>query len=69
MLMLYAQKRPTVDPVSKAHGLEGKLDIALFYEQDCGKPAAIWPWFQSNCPRKGQKKVTLNCFRWNLVWV
>lgn len=68
LINLYARKEPTKDSASIFLGLGQKKDTVLYRDPECTIVAARWPWHYSNCPRRGQKRVTLNCFRWNLVW-
>lgn len=69
LLTLYAKKEPTTDSVSVAFGLKKKLDTVIYKDRACTETYARWPWHYSSCPRRGQKRVTLNCWRWNLEWV
>lgn len=68
LLTLFARKEPTTDPVSIQYGQGHKLDTVLYRDASCTILAARWPWYASNCPRRNQKRVTFNCFRWNLSW-
>jgi hypothetical protein len=34
-----------------------------------GVPSARWPWHQADKPRKGCRRVVLNCFTWRAVWL
>lgn len=69
MITLYAKKEPTIDPVSFTHGLKLRNDTVVYKDQACTRAAGRWPWYQSLCPRRGQKTAVLNCFRWKLEWV
>lgn len=68
LLALYARKEPTTDAIAIKHGLKGKNDAVLYRDRECTKFVARWPWYFSNCPRHGQKRVMVNCWRWDLVW-
>lgn len=67
-LTLFAKKQPTTDSVSQQLGLAEKQDTVIYRDRNCTKVAARWPWYLSNCPRRSQKTVMLNCYRWNLAW-
>lgn len=69
MLTLYARKEPTRDTVSIAHGLARRQDTVLYRDAACTDRAAVFGWYQSSCPRRGQRRVTFNCWNWNLQWV
>jgi|LNAP01.1.fsa_nt_gb hypothetical protein len=68
LINLYARKEPTKDAVSICRGLGKKMDTVLYRDPECSIVAARWPWYYSRCPRRGQKRVIFNCFKWNLVW-
>lgn len=68
MITLYAKKQPTTDSVSIEHGLKHKNDTVVYRNPECTEQVARWPWHYSKCPRRGQKKVTLNCFQYLLAW-
>ena len=69
LLTLYARKVPTVDSVAIQHGLKHKQDTVMYRDPECKTAAVRWPWYLSNCPRKGSKKVTFNCFPWKIEWL
>lgn len=68
LLALYARKEPTTDPIALAHGLEAKKDVVLYRDLAGTQFVARWSWYLSRRPRRGQKRVTLNCWRWELLW-
>lgn len=69
LLTLYARKEPTQDTVSILHGIANRKDTVLYRDAACTDRAAVFGWFLSSCPRRGQKFVTFNCWRWKLQWV
>lgn len=69
LITLYARKEPTTDPVSLAHGLGHRKDTILYEDSACTRPKARFAWFLSQSPRRGQRRVTVNCWAWNLQWV
>lgn len=69
LLTLFARKERTTDAVSVKHGLGHRLDTVLYEDSECTRRKARFGWFQQSCPRRGQTRVTLNCWRWALVWV
>jgi hypothetical protein len=69
LLTLYARKEPTTDPESIKYGFAGRFDVALYRDPECTTRAGRFNWFASNRPRHNSKCVTLNCYRFNPVWV
>lgn len=69
LLTLFVKKEPTTDSVAIQYGVKGKQDAVIYSDRECTKLAARWPWHYSNCPRRGQKRVMLNCCQWNMVWL
>ena len=69
MITLFARKEPTVDKDSVVRGEGGKKDTVIYRDKECTQLVARWPWYYSNCPRRNQRVVTINCYRWSLSWV
>lgn len=69
LITLYARKEPTTDAISVNNGLRGKKDTVIYADTEGKNLVVRWPWHQSNCPRQNQKRITLNCWRWNLSWL
>lgn len=69
LITLYARKEPTTDALSVSHGLRDRKDTVIYKDKECTNLVARWPWYQSSCPRRNQKRITLNCWPWNLSWV
>ena len=70
LLTLYAKKTPTKDTLTTTTlGWKGKLDTTLFSDPACKVAKMVIPWHYSATPRRNQKTVMYNCWRWNLVWV
>lgn len=68
-LSLFARREPTTDAISLAHGRGNMKDVVLYRTPEATEPVARFGWFQNGCPTRRFKKVTLNCFRYNLVWL
>lgn len=68
LLTLFAKKEPTVDVISTHYGQARKQDTVLYRDARCADVVARWPWQYSTCPRRGQRRVVLNCYRWDLSW-
>lgn len=68
LLTLFARKEPTTDPVSLRWGPKGKKDTVVYQDEACTQFVARYHWYQSSCPRRGQKRTTLNCWDWALTW-
>ena len=69
LITLYARKEATTDTVALTHGQSHRKDTVLYEDAACTKPKARFTWFSSNSPRRGQSRVTVNCWPWNLQWV
>ncbi len=69
LITLYARKEPTTDPILKSHGEDKRQDTVIYADRACTQLKARFSWLFSGMPRRGQKLVTLNCFRWHLEWV
>lgn len=68
LLPLFARKEPTTDVFALAAGLK-KKDTVYYSDAGATKLVARKPWHQSGHPRRNSKKVTLNCYSWQLNWV
>ena len=72
MITVFARKEPTQDSVAKSYCSVkelSKLSDVVFYRDDgLTKPFARWMW-SNKPPRRGTKKVTLNCWNWHVQWV
>lgn len=68
LLSVFAKKEKTIDPIDIGHGMGHRLDTVIYHDPECTKLFARWPWHYSGLPRRSSKKVTLNCWTWNLVW-
>lgn len=77
MLRLYAKQVPAEIPPeyknlnltdSERRGLERKRDTLIANDPDFTDVRVRWPWYKPNRP-VSRKRVTLNCYEWELVWV
>lgn len=48
---------------------EENNDIQIYKDQKGKIPFARFPYYYSNKPKKNQKKITLNCFTYDLEWI
>lgn len=69
LITVYARKEPTTDSVSIAHGQGDRLDTVIYQDRTCTQRKARFGWFQSSNPRRGQKTVTINRWRWAVEWL
>ena len=69
LITLYARKEPTTDAIALSAGVRGRQDAVLYRDRECTQLAVRWPWHYSSCPRRGQRRVMLNCYRWQLEWL
>jgi hypothetical protein len=69
LITLFARKELTQESLSISHGLRQKMDTVIYRDKACKEVFVRWPWHLSNCPDRRFKRVTLNCYRWQLQWV
>lgn len=69
LLTLYARREPTRCTLLQQHGLGRMHDTVVYADQECTQPKARFAPLIGNPPRRGQKRITLNCFRWALSWM
>lgn len=67
---LYARKEPTTDSIWHKYG-KGKVpkDVVLYQDGEATEKATIYPWYYSNKPRRNQKTIIHNCWRFKLKWL
>ncbi|HJP90866.1 MAG TPA: hypothetical protein VJ875_02860 [Pyrinomonadaceae bacterium] len=70
---LYARREPTNDTVAiqylDAKTLASCNDVIIYHDPDCSRFYANFPWFYNSKPDRRNRYVTLNCFRYRLVWL
>jgi hypothetical protein len=71
---LYARHEPTNDSVAirylDATTLATCKDVIIYHDRDCRHFYANFPFFYNQSkPDRRNRYVTLNCFRYKLVWV
>lgn len=54
--------------VASKDGARGK-DVEIFKDKECTDLYVRIPWWHASKPSPKTKKVTLNCYRWNLQWI
>jgi len=72
MLSVYLRKEPTTDDVSrKMFPKESKSwkDVQAYHDKECTKPFGRFMHYYKSKPDRRNKYVTLNCFRYNAVWL
>ena len=71
---VYARHEPTNDSVAIKH-LDAKTlatckDVIIYHDRKCHRFYANFPWFYNQSkPDRRNRYVTVNCFRYKLVWV
>ena len=72
LITVFARKEPTDDATAKKYygkkDLDKLADVVFYRDDRLTKPFARWMWFNKP-PRKGTKRVTLNCWNWSVLWV
>jgi len=61
LLPMYLRKEPSAE--------KGRFDVQAYRDSELTIKAGRWQWWNSKPPRKGCKKVMLNCYYWRAVWV
>ena len=65
----YARKEPAADPILKKYAPEAKrYDVQVYNDPEATKPYGRFSWDQ-HPPKKNQKSVVLNGYRWELKWL
>jgi len=68
-MKIYARQDPTTDEVLKEYSPKAKRFDTVFYkDKKATKFYCRWPWHYSNRP-VSRKRVTLNCYNWQIVWI
>lgn len=68
-LTLYARREPTTDTVLRRHAPRSKrCDVVFYTDAACTRVYARWVWHYSP-PTRRRQSVSLNCYRWRLVWL
>ena len=69
---VYARQEPTNDSVAiqylDAKTLATCKDVIIYHDQDCRRFYANFPFFYKR-PNRRNRYVTINCFRYKLIWV
>lgn len=66
---LYARQEPTRDEMTlKLWPKTRQKDTVIYKDPEAREIYAVIPWHRSNRPMS-RKSVTLNCFKWDLVWI
>lgn len=75
LLPLYLRREVTTDAAlrdyAKAAGIPipRKLDVIAYRTPACVKRIARWGWHSPTKPTRRNKRVMLNCFAWQAVWM
>lgn len=68
LISVYARKERTTDPLLAGPENNDRMDIVIYRDKECTKVFVRYPWYFSDKPRRNTRKITLNCWYWNLVW-
>jgi len=75
LITVYLRKEPTNDSVLLDHVKRGwcKLtkahrDVVVYRDAECKVVFCRWPWFYTSKPTAKTKVVTLNCWKWKVIW-
>jgi|GEM_PF-6788919 len=64
LFTLYARREPDLKTICPQ-----RFDVVLYKDSTATTFYGRWPWYYSSCPRRNQKRVVVNCSRWNLKWI
>jgi hypothetical protein len=67
-LPVFLEKVPTTDQFAPKDG-KIRYDVLAWSDKEKTIPKASWGWFNSRKPTRRNKFVTLNCYRWEIVWL
>jgi hypothetical protein len=68
LLSVFCEKVPTSDPLGIMRGSRN-YDVRIWADKEKTQQKAIFSWFQKSKPTHRNKYLTLNCFRWEIVWL
>jgi hypothetical protein len=69
MLKKYARQEITTDSYTlRAYPKTKKKDTVFYNDRECTEFYCLIPWYHNNIPIS-RKRVTLNCFNWEIEWV
>lgn len=73
LLKLYLRKEPTCDTLNGPFFWVGRQKDVLAYasrkDARAGQAKARWSWDTASKPTRRNKRVTLNCYIWQAVWL
>lgn len=73
LLPLYLRREPSTDPILRdhftAHERMKKADVVAYSDPRACKVKARWMWHQPSRPTRRNKRVTLNCYQWEVIWL
>ena len=76
MPTVYVRLEPTTDSATAAlirsnpdwANPQQQRDAVIYRDQACRQFFCRIPWHYSTRPTRRNKYITLNCFRWRLIW-
>lgn len=69
LIKVYARRENTNElPHANPDGIVCK-DVQVYRDRAAKKPFARFAWYSSTKPTRRNKYVTLNCYKWELVWL
>lgn len=70
LLPLYLRREPTTDAeLLRLCPGTTRRDVVAYADAACTIRKARWPWHYRSKPDKRFKRVTLNCYQWQAVWL
>ena len=73
-MTVYARLEKTTDSTTLQYAPErtkekGWHDVCIYGDANCTQFMGRFPHYYSNKPTRRNKYVTLNCCRYNLIWI
>lgn len=68
MITLYARKEPS-KVMSQYDDSNTLNDVQIYSDEKALQPKARFTWWSINKPDRRNKYITLNCYRWRIIWL
>lgn len=72
LIQVFARQEPTTDRVVLTHApdfAKSARDVQVYKDEACTVPFCRFGWDSASRPTKRNKRVTINCWFWSLVWL
>lgn len=72
LLQVFARREPTTDDVVRKYAsavAATAQDVQVYKDEACTVPFCRFRWDSASRPTRRNKRVTINCWVWGLVWL